>query len=171
MDKPVFISKFNSTMQELLGLLNTVTQDKINQIPFEGSWTVGQVGDHLLKSYGLFETLRGNVEPTTRPVNEKFPIIENVFLNFETKLKSPDFILPTTDPIDKEVLVESISHRVEEIILYMKENDLSPTCLDFELPDSGPFTRLEWLQLMYCHTQRHNRQLRKILEKLSYSVL
>lgn len=167
MEKKEFIAALNGTIKELIDLLDSVSQKKINQIPFEGSWTAGQVGDHLRRSYGLFETIRGTVQATTRPADENFSRIGDIFLNFETKLKAPDFIIPSADPIDKKELIDSISLRLEEIIRFMNENDLTLTCLDFELPGSGPLTRLEWFHLMYCHTQRHNRQLKRIIDKVN----
>jgi hypothetical protein len=44
--------------------------------------------------------------------------------------------------------------------------DLTKTCLAFELPVYGFLTGLELLSSVNSHTQRHNLQLRRILEKI-----
>ena len=158
--------QFDATMQELLQLLSSLSEEQLNTIPSEHSWTAGQVGDHLYKCYDVIEILRGNVEPTERPPDQKLDEVRAMFLDFTTKYDAPPETIPTHDPIEKSALLTSLQERVaqqREVILH---DDLSPTCLDFEIPGYGPFTRLEWIGFNTIHTQRHIHQLKAILSTL-----
>jgi hypothetical protein len=56
----------------------------------------------MLKSqWGLPEVLTGNTKPADRKPDASNEMIENIFLDFSKKLKSPEFILPTEEPQDK----------------------------------------------------------------------
>lgn len=148
----------------LLQMLSSLSPDMLNTVPFDGSWTAGQVGEHLLKSYSVADTLKGTTKPTQRSVDENFQEIKKLFLNYDIKMEAPEFIVPSEDWIDKKKLVSGLKEKVRSIITFAENNNLSPTCLDFELPGYGPLTRLEWLYFVTVHTQRHLHQLDAILE-------
>ena len=44
--------------------------------------------------------------------------------------------------------------------------DLSATCTAFELPESGEFTRSEWVWFAIYHIKRHTHQLKNIYDIL-----
>lgn len=156
-----------SSFKELLTLITSVDEPKFNQIPFSGSWTIGQVGDHLFKSYDAVNVLKGTTEKTSRPVDEKVAMIKTIFLDFGTKLQSPDFIIPENGPIEKERLIRGLEKRTKAIVDVAQNEDLSLLCLDFEMPQSGHLTRLEWISFIYFHTLRHIHQLKNIISKLN----
>ena len=160
---------FINTTNELIQLLSSLSQDQLNQVPFEGSWTAGQVGDHLRRSYGVAEILNGKTTETERPVNEKIKGIKEVFLDFDTKFKSPEFIVPSNDVIDKERLIKGLKNKIEQVKSFVdKHDDLTRTCMDFELPGAGTLTQIEWIQFLTVHTQRHIHQIRNIIGKLNF---
>ena len=167
MTQQEIISSFQLSTQEMLGLLSSLGEDQLNKVPFEGSWTAAQVGDHLLKSYGAAETINGTTGPTQRAPDEKLGLIRETFLNFEVKFTSPDFILPSEDPIAKKPLLDGLREKLEQIQQTIEKKTLTETCLDFEFPGSGTLTRLEWIGFVDVHTQRHNRQLKNIIKSLS----
>ncbi len=161
------LSALTHTTDELMQFLTPLTEEQLNTIPFEGSWTPGQLGDHLFKSYGIATVLNGKTAETTRPAEEKIGPIKDLFLNFDVKMQSPDFIVPGTGPFDKTILVSGLSKRISGIKDFIKAGeDLSLTCLDFELPNAGKLTRTEWIQFLTVHTMRHVHQLKKIVAAL-----
>lgn len=167
--KAQILKTFDEHTQELLQLLDSLSDEQLNKIPFQNSWTAGQVGDHLYKSYGVVEILNGNVKNTQRPPDEKLPAIRELFLDFSKKMDSPESILPSTGHIQKDSLIASLKHRINaqrDVILHQ---DLSLTCLDFEIPGYGPFTRFEWIGFNAVHTQRHVHQLKHLISVLSQS--
>lgn len=161
------IPQLESTFKQLHEVLSALTEKQLNQIPFEGSWTAAQVGDHLLRSYGVAETLNGNTAKTERPVEANVQGLKDVFLNFETKLQSPEFILPSNEPINKNELLDQLEDKTAGILQTLNSTDLTETCLDFEMPGIGLMTRLEWAHFVLYHTQRHINQLKKISSVMS----
>jgi len=156
-------SKMMETAKEFLAALNMFSQQEFNKIPFAGSWTPAQVAEHVFKSVsGIPAVLSGKVEDTSRDPGEKVPELEAIFLDFSTKLKSPDFILPSDKKHDKEEMMNSLQQSFDGIIAVAKTADLSKTCLEFEFPRSGHLTRLELVSFAHVHTKRHAHQLRKI---------
>ncbi len=64
----------SNTKSELLHVLNQFGQQNINTVPFEGSWTGGQVAEHVLKSLsGAVGNTTGAVRPTERDPEENIP--------------------------------------------------------------------------------------------------
>ena len=165
--KKEIISEFDTTSSELIELLSGLSSEQLNEVPFEGSWTAGQVGHHLLKSYGVVSILGGKTMETTRPVNEIIDNIRMVFNDHSIKMESPEFIIPTEKKIEKDKLLNGLAEKINAVRNYAENNpDLSLTCLDFELPGAGHLTRSEWIQFMSIHTQRHIRQLKNIIQHL-----
>lgn len=159
------ITETETAFKDLNSLLAGVDEEYFNAKPYPDSWSPAQVGDHLYKSYAVIETLQGKTSPPgDRPIDEKVPGIRAMFLDFDTKMEAPEFILPSDKSLDQKELTAHLQTKTTNILQFVKENDLSLICLDFELPGAGPLTRLEWLNFISVHTQRHNNQLRKIIK-------
>lgn len=159
-------AEINATMKRLIQLLSSFDQEQINIIPFEGSWTAGQLAEHMVKSNGGFlQLLSGPVTDTKRNPDDLEESIKSVFLNFSTKMKSPDFVVPETKHYEKEDLLlhlEKIRTGLDHAITTL---DLTKTCTGFELPVYKFLTRYEALCFVLYHTQRHIHQLENILKQ------
>lgn len=151
--------------KDLLQSLSSIKEEDFDRIPFKGSWTAGQLAEHLEKAIGP-DVLFGQVHPTERRPDEKIEAIQAVFLNFDITLKSPDFIKPTETIHQQDQLIASLEKKISRVKEAINTLDLSATCDDFNIPVFGAFTRLEWISLFITHTQRHVRQLKNIAEKL-----
>jgi hypothetical protein len=162
-----YAPQLESAFKELQYVLSSLTEEQLNKVPFEGSWTAGQVGDHLLKSYSVAETLKGRTAAANRPPDEKAEQLKNIFLDFSTKLKSPDFIIPTNDHINKDELLKNIGEKIKDILHSVQTKDATELCLDFEPPVIGKLTRLEWTCFVFAHTTRHIHQLKKIIGSMA----
>jgi len=164
--------EMNDTTNKLLQTISSFPEEKFNRIPFEGSWTAAQVSDHILKSVsGVSEMLHSPAKPTQRDLNEKAEAIKTMFLDFSTKMKSPEFVLPGNYPIEKDKILKALKDTMAKIIEAIKTLNLSETCTVFELPGFGEFTRAEWIYFAMYHTQRHTFQLGKIYETMSEKSL
>jgi hypothetical protein len=159
-------TEVKNTTDELIRVLSSFSQAELNTAPSEDSWTGAQVGQHLLKSYGVVEILNKPVRKTERPADQKIDAIKKVMLNFDTKMNAPEFILPEKTQIDKETLLNSLRNITARIVDISEPLDLSETCLGFAIPNFGEFTRLEWLHFILYHTQRHIKQLKNIQQKV-----
>ena len=152
---------------EFLKALDLFDQDNINTVPFEGSWTGGQVSEHILKSVsGILETVNGPTKPTERNPEEFVKPLGDAFLNMDVKFQSPDFIIPSDSPKDKASMYASLSKTFDGIKDTAGKDNLSETCTTFEMPTIGLLTRTEWIEFAGFHTKRHAHQLRRIADHL-----
>ncbi len=159
------LTDLDSNTTDLLQTIAAFTNEQFNALPFEGSWTAGQVAEHLFKSEsGLSIVLKGNSEPTERPADENVETIRSIFLDFSTKLNSPDFILPTDGQKEKETFLTGFQKNRTAIKELAANTDLSRSFIDVPFPGMGVFTGLEWLFFITCHSIRHTRQLKNIYD-------
>ena len=156
------------TLSDLASSVEIFDEDKLNKVPFEGSWTGAQVIQHLILSNGGFaDVMDGPVKKTDRPVDQMVDEIKKSFLNFNIKMKSPEFIIPEFRDYQKDNLLQSLESIKKKIISLIDEKDLTQTCTSFELPVLGYLTRWESLHFILYHTQRHVFQLQNIFLKLN----
>lgn len=152
----------------ILDAVASIKQDDFNTIPFEGSWTAGQVTDHINKATKDLQQLSSMpVTTTERQPDAHVPKLKDIFLDMNAKYRSPDFILPSDGPHDKEALLKNITHTWDAVAKAATGMDLSPTATGFELPGVGQLTLWENIYLGIYHTQRHAAQLRKINKALA----
>jgi hypothetical protein len=153
----------NGAKNEFLKALDLFDQGNINAVPFEGSWTGGQVAEHILKSVsGILETLNGPSRSTDRNPNEHVKMFGDIFLNMDIKMKSPDFIIPSDSQKDKSFLMVSLAKTFDGIEDVAGKDNLEETCTTFEMPTIGLLTKIEWIQFAGFHTRRHAQQLKSI---------
>lgn len=153
-----------STFAELDAALSAFSQDEFNRIPFEGSWTPGQVAGHLIKAVGQLPDLR--TAATSRPYDEHVAEMDALFLNFSIKMQSPEFVRPGNLPQDKEEVLAVFHRKHERLGKTIGSVDMTALCLDFEMPMVGLLTRYEWVRFFCCHIRRHTWQLGNILKAL-----
>ncbi|MGX5856120.1 DinB family protein [Dyadobacter jiangsuensis] len=167
-DRKQLLHDLDQTEQDFYSILAALTPRQLNIVPFEGSWTAGQVAEHILMAEsGIPETVLGSTEQTDRPVAQYVPVIESIFLDFTAKYQAPEFIIPSAGPHDQQQLLEAFKAERAAIREIAANEDLTLTCTDFEFPQIANLTRWEWLQFVLCHSKRHTRQLRNISEKVS----
>lgn len=150
----------------LLAIISSLDPHQLNFQPISGGWTAGQVGDHLLKSYGVVQTLRGKTRSANRNPDEKIWEIKKLFLDFSIKMESPAVILPRQEIIDRDRLLAALEQRIQELHEVLQNKDLYLICEDYAIPEYGEFTRLEWLWFTVIHTYRHLHQLEKIKQQI-----
>jgi DinB superfamily len=171
MDTQKLTKQVKETGTAVIDELNLFSEEQLNVVPFEGSWTGGQVAEHLLKSAGVVEVVFGRTTPTTdRPPDEKIPTLR-IFLDFSIKMKSPDFILPSDGFHARQPLIDQLQNDWDRLGEAVDTLDLSETCLDSEMPNVGHMTRLEWISFYVYHSKRHLHQLKNIHSSLQSGVI
>ena len=157
----------NKALDNLQVLLSSISKDKINQVPFEGSWTAGQLMDHTLKSLeGVNKVIHHKTGPAERAPDQFISELEKLFLNFNIKMKAPEFAEPGLGPFEQLELITRLKKIQESMKQQKTEEELSQLCLASEFPGFGLMTCLEWLHFALYHTIRHTRQLVGISDKL-----
>lgn len=151
------------TFDSLVEAISGFGHESFNAVPFEGSWTAGQCVQHIKLSAGkIIDVLEGRIEKASRDPEEKVGQVAALFLDFDTKMKSPEFINPEMRTYDAQRFMDFFRKFKADLDEAANRLDLSQVCLDFEIPGFGAMTRLEWIAFVLFHTQRHVRQLEKI---------
>jgi len=156
------------TLQNFINRFSDFNQETINRVPFEGSWTAGQVAEHMILANANFaEVLNGLTEDTLRKPDEKVGVIKSILTNFDTKLDSPEFLCPLLKDYNQHAQLKKLNEIKDEILKASANIDLTKTCKNFELPLLGFLTRLEAISFVIYHTQRHTLQLGNIFHTLA----
>lgn len=151
------------TFKKLNETISSFSQEEINIVPYKGSWTAGQVVQHIIIACsGYPELFAGNKEKTSRKPDENIKELEAVFFNFDEKMDSPDFLKPKITDYNKNSLSLSLLKIESDLLNSCEKYDLTLICLDFQLPGSEKFTIYEWISFALIHTQRHIKQLHDI---------
>jgi len=158
------LSATADAISELTDLMLAVDEDKINTIPYDGSWTAPQLLRHVTKSInGMTKAMHKDAKPAERNPGERIEELKKIFLNFSKKLTQPDFIVPEELIYEKQSSIEELNKSFNRF----KESAVNANLADLVvgLP-LGPITKLEIIHFVLYHTQRHLHQMKKICEAL-----
>ena len=151
----------DNTTSELIELISSFSETEINEIPSAGSWTAAQVAEHVTKSnFGIIKSLKKEGTSPGRAADAGIEELKKTFLDFDKKLLSPEFILPTRDIYQKKLVVDNLEISIAQLKELSRHVDL------FEMishPIFGEVTKLELLHFVVYHTQRHIHQLKNIV--------
>lgn len=166
------------TKDNLLSALDQNTDALISQIlrfesalfdkqPADGSWSAAQLTEHIyVLDRLIYNILTGETEASARAADEKVSIIQSVMNNRTRTISAPDPIVPLGKVKDQQILITKIIAARKEIHALIQTADLSPVCLGFIHKGFGPMTRLEWIEFLMIHSERHFHQYQRILNTL-----
>lgn len=162
------IKKLHQQLEEATSVfvknVTVFSADSINAKPAANAWSAAQVADHVTKSNtSITKALQLQGQSSNRKPDERVEELRNVFLNFETKLKSPSFILPADDAFSKDAVVATLEHSISKLLQIIHQQDLS---VMINHPAFGDITKLEIIHFVIFHTQRHTQQLQNIFRAL-----
>jgi hypothetical protein len=158
------VQDIGSTFDILVKEISKFSGESINKVPFDGSWTAGQVTEHIMIcGRGIPDNKTTEAD---RPYDENVAAIKALFLNYDMKFKTDASIAPGPPLHDREALLQNIKEIKERLETVAKTTDLEALCKDMELPTFGYLTRYEWLRFILFHTERHVHQIRNIYAKI-----
>lgn len=161
------IKEADETLSALENVLAQFEAPQVNEVPFEGSWTAGQLAEHMiLSNSGFLQVINGPVTETDKPADLMVGEIKKDFLNFNVKYDSPKVIYPEDKAYNQSALLKNLKEIRAGISTSISNLDLTKTCSSYELPGYGYLTRLEAIYFVIYHTQRHVHQLKNIYNKL-----
>lgn len=164
-DKATLFREIDEAAGGLQKLMASLEVSKVNAVPYQDSWTAAQLFDHVTQSVrGMSNAMNTAFKPAGRNQGERIDDLKKIFLDFSTKFKSPDFILPGDGPYEKVVVTEDLKKSFSQLKEYADKTDL--TGLVEGIP-FGPVTKLEILHFVLYHTQRHLHQMQRICEALN----
>lgn len=163
-DKNETITAIGNTVLQLSNLMHSVDDSKINNVPYESSWTAPQLLRHVTKSiFGMAQAMQMDGKSTDRDPGERIEQLKTVFLDFSKKLQSPEFIIPEEGTYEKQPAIDDLDksfHQFKEHANNVNINEL------VEGLPLGPITKLEIIHFTLFHTQRHLHQMKKICSAL-----
>lgn len=155
----------DKTWFEFSKLVSSVDAHIINKMPFENSWTIAQVATHVKKSNNaIIQGLQMKGRLSEKDPEERVAELKKIFLDFDAKYQSPDFIIPDKKEYKKEAVVEQLDSSIGQ--LKQLRNEINPVEI-INLPIFGEITKLEILHFVLYHTQRHVHQLKNILQSIN----
>lgn len=138
-------------------LLASFSAEQFNKSPFEGSWTPGQVGEHiLLADKNLKRALSTSGMAITREADERVPQLRDTFLNMNVKFTSAAIIDPPAIHYDMTELIEQFNSSRTDLSNLLQTSELSELHTHSLL---GEVSKLELLWVVVYHTRRHTLQL------------
>jgi hypothetical protein len=160
LNKEQLKTDIHTTFATLRSLLDKFSEVQLNTIPFEGSWTAGQVAEHIIIcGSGIPDS---KTEPTQRSPNDLIKPVSDLFLNFDIKFQADPALEPRQTHHSKEAIRDTIAEIEKTHLRTAAESDLEALCIDMEFATFGYMTRYEWLRFVLVHTQRHTRQIESI---------
>ena len=154
----------DGTTNELMELIASVDQQRINAAPFKDSWTPAQLIVHVTKSNrAIAQGLLMKGSPAERHPDAGVQQLKKMFLDFNIKYQSPKFIVPEEEDYNKEEIIAALKKSIERLRDVREKINLSEI---ISLPPFGEVTKLELLHFVLYHTTRHIHQLKNILHIL-----
>lgn len=154
------LSETSGAIVEITGLMSAVNEEKVNTVPYPGSWTAPQLLRHVTKSInGMTQAMYMDAKPAKRDPGKRIEELKTIFLDFSKKLTQPDFIIPEERIYEKQPAIDELNksfNQFQEIAGKANLNELVEN-LPF-----GPVTKLEIACFVLYHTQRHLHQMKKI---------
>jgi len=164
LDTAVLFRQLDETTTLLLKLIESTAEKFIHVIPFANSWTVAQLASHVTKSIkGIAQALEMPGQQSVRSADERVQELKKMFLDFNIKFQSPEFILPTITIHSKKEVIKKVEEAVEQLKAMRSKADLTEV---INLPAFGEITKFELLNFVVFHTQRHIHQLKTMLNYL-----
>lgn len=167
------VEKYNdiaSIKQKLLAKISTISDEKFNELPSNGGWSLGQTYYHVYFSeYGTIKTIQKNLRENKVMNDTKIgDVFRNIFLVIMLKLpikfKAPKVVSKVPDTISKKEIEEMFAKNSEEFksILNDLPNDLENKQI-FKHPIAGLFNINQCMNFVREHYMHHERQIDALL--------
>ena len=144
---------------QVVGFIRPLDEEKLNKVPYKGSWTAAQLLRHLLKSVsGIGTLIKKPLKPAERDPGERILGLKQNFLDITKTMQSPEFIVPEQMSYNKEKLISEFEDALSPLT---KLRDVNLNKMITGLP-LGPITKLEVVHFILYHLQRHLIQMKRI---------
>lgn len=158
------INNIEQVTDTLVQLLLSVDEQHLNAKPGPDKWSIAQVADHItLSNNSIAKALALKGKPVDRNPGERINELKSIFLDFSKKFQAPEFIVPTKDIYNPDLLMKELQASILRIRERMYEDDLDEL---INHPAFGNISKFEILHFVLYHTQRHLRQIKEIVATL-----
>jgi hypothetical protein len=165
-NQAALLQQFNATIDHWINWLNDYTLDLLCTQPQPGSWSLGQVYQHIIDDtewqvdqLKIALTTTDNSDKEMH-ANAKFMFRNNGFPDMQIQGPSTGVLIP--QPTSKAELAQRLTRIRNEI----NQLDFSTTNGKTQHPGLLFFNALEWLQFAEMHLRHHFKQKQRIDEAL-----
>lgn len=164
MQKQELYSEIDKTVTELLNLVFYLDDDKINTVPYEGSWTAAQLLRHVAKStIAMAKAMDTSQKDPGRAIDARAAEFKKIFLDTDNRFNAPEFIIPEDGPYAKDHSMQELKNAFAKLKEHANKTELNSLVEGMII---SPVTKLEILYFSLYHTQRHLRQMKRIVAAL-----
>lgn len=155
----------NTMGEELIATLKRFeNNEQFNTMREDGGWSGGMVAEHIRMSAGsMADALHGSTKDADRQADEHVPMLKKVFLDFETKMQSPPFVVPKEQEYDRDEMLKVMEGIIAKLKNGLATLDMNKICTDFEVPKMGNLSRAELIAFATYHSMRHTHQMKNLL--------
>ncbi len=162
--KEEILTAIGEAVSDMGGFMSSLDETQVNTVPYADSWTAGQLFNHVTKSInGMPGAMLKETAPAERDPGEKIAGFRTTFLDFSTKMKAPDVVIPADGPFQKQDSIQALTASFEKMKEPTQKANLNELLTGLPM---GDVTKLELLHFVLYHTQRHLHQMEKITEAL-----
>lgn len=156
--------KLQETRNELLEILEVLSEDQLNKQKDASSWSVRQISQHLSKTdelyaYAIRKGLKSDEDSSV--VEKSFAIL----IDRKNKIEAPDIAKPTNEHIAYDEVIEKLNHsrqKINELLLTIDDPSLLSRKA-FVHPVFKEMLLIDWFRSLYLHEQRHIKQIKEII--------
>lgn len=164
MERTELFSQIDKTVSELLDQVFYLDASKINTVPYENSWTAAQLLRHITRStLSMTKAMDAPQKDPGRAADARAAELEKIFLDTSNRFNAPEFIIPEDVTYEKEHSMQELRNAFHKLKEKANGTELNSLVEGMIL---GPVTKLEILYFSLYHTQRHLRQMKKIIAAL-----
>ncbi|MGG3840490.1 DinB family protein [Paenibacillus thiaminolyticus] len=156
--------KLKETRDELLGILNTLSEEQLNKRKEPNSWNISQVCRHLSKTEELYVmAIKKGLKCTEDSFIENKPQWE-FLIDRSNKIEAPDIAKPGDEIFEVKEIIEQLNHSRERLseVLNRVEDPSLLSRRHFVHPVFKEMLLIEWVRSLYLHEQRHIKQIIEI---------
>jgi hypothetical protein len=164
MDKSQLLAALDTSTESLIKQLESFDNASFNRQPSPTEWSPAGIAEHLLiLDVVANKILRSEAVTSTRPSDSKVALIRQVMEDAGTKRVAPESVLPKGGEKSVSEMVAALRSQRDALKEAIQGTDLSEACTARKHPALGTLTRLEWIQFIIHHTDRHRGQMERLL--------
>lgn len=146
---------------ELLNEVESVSEEKFHQKPEDGSWSVGQLVDHLQKIENVLTETFKQIAPSAEDRKAEEKNLE-IVTDRSYKKAAPESVAPGEEPINREEVLMALTEARRDLMAYVDMLDFDLSAKSLKHPVMGELSVKQWVEFIGYHEERHLDQLREI---------
>jgi hypothetical protein len=159
-------NELTRTTADLFTTIRQFNDDSFNEDPGNGKWSAASICEHILKFDRIANhLLNAKTIASNRPSTAKVEVLRGAMKDMQTKRVSPEFVAPSGNRFAVEEMIDLLKPERDRMQGTIANADLDEACIAGKHPVAGTLTRVEWLNLIVDHTDRHIKQLKALRGK------